>query len=570
MLSISGTPIDRRRARIELVLAIVAFLALGIVFVPSAGWDDAYITYWSAHSLAETGRLVNYNGQFVEQSSTLGFVLIIALFKWLTDIDASVIGRLASVFFGALSIAATASLGRLAGATIGRLAPVIVASSPFYIYWSFGGMEATLTALCGTLLLLLLSRALIRGLDATLLVSLVAAVAAYILARPEALLIVVALAAGLWLMEILRQWKSGASAWWTAPVRLLAIATGIALAVAAAVSTLRFWMFDRLMPEPAYAKSKLLSKQKVFDGLGYLAESLSSEFAVLLLMAAIASVLIAYSRIARPRDLDVEALCAAFVAANIGFIVFSGGDGMHAGRFFVPAIPAAAVLATGLLSRALPGRRLSLAALVWVALQAGGLLLFARDSSYSDPIWAVHPVAEPAHRRFHWFERANRDHRRYFPAVVELERQIDLVLARKRPVTVFSGQSGFVMYHVARSRPDAIRYVDRFGLVTRDFIECPISRNAPRTVWGLLITVPNYLRLRDEFRRQCGIPMPDLIYEIYWSDFPRDIASALDKAGYTIVFRQEDDTLGGSAVLPGHPAFGRVFIARTANPGADQ
>ncbi len=549
---------------------MVGFLAFGIVFVPSAGWDDAYITFWSAHSLAESGQLVNYNGHFVEQSSTLGFVLIIAPIAWLTGIDAPVIGRIASVIFGAVSIAATASLGRLVGVTTGRLAPVIVASSPFYTYWSFGGMEATLAALCGTLLLLALSRGLVRGLEATLLASLVAVVAAYMLSRPEALLIVVALTVGLWLLEILRHRRSGTAASWTAPVRLLATVTGIALAVAGVISTFRFWAFDRLMPEPAYAKAKLLSRQKMFDGLGYLADSLNSEFAVLWLLAAIATVLIAYARIARPRDLDVEALCATFVVANLGFIVFSGGDGMHAGRFFVPAIPAAAVLATGLLSRALSGRWLYIAALVWVAVQAGGLLVFARDKSYSDPIWAVTPVTDPAHKRFHWFERANHDHRRYFPAVVELERQIDLVLARKRPVTVFSGQSGFVMYHVAQSRPNAIRYVDRFGLVTRDFSECPISRDAPRTVWGLLITVPNYLRRRDDYRLQCGIPVPDLIYEIYWGDFPRDIASALDRAGYTIVYRQDDDTPGGSAAFPGFRGIGRVFIARLLNLGADR
>src|SRR5262245_22470109 len=45
---------------------------------PAGGNDDSHITYWAAHALASFGRIVNYDGEVVEQSSSLGLVLLLA------------------------------------------------------------------------------------------------------------------------------------------------------------------------------------------------------------------------------------------------------------------------------------------------------------------------------------------------------------------------------------------------------------------------------------------------------------------------------------------------------------
>src|SRR5688572_11881063 len=97
----SSTGSARASPRGPAFLAVTVFLALGVLFFPAAGWDDAYISYWAAHALADLGRIVNVNGDYVEQSSSLGLVLLIALIRRLTAIDASIIGRLASIAFGA-------------------------------------------------------------------------------------------------------------------------------------------------------------------------------------------------------------------------------------------------------------------------------------------------------------------------------------------------------------------------------------------------------------------------------------------------------------------------------------
>ena len=52
-------------------LPALAFLATGALLFPSSGRDDVYITYGPALALAETGSISNWNGEAVEQSSSL-------------------------------------------------------------------------------------------------------------------------------------------------------------------------------------------------------------------------------------------------------------------------------------------------------------------------------------------------------------------------------------------------------------------------------------------------------------------------------------------------------------------
>ena len=51
--------------------ALVLFLLFGFLFFPAAGVDDAHITYWPAYTLAHSFEIVNYNGDAIEQSSSL-------------------------------------------------------------------------------------------------------------------------------------------------------------------------------------------------------------------------------------------------------------------------------------------------------------------------------------------------------------------------------------------------------------------------------------------------------------------------------------------------------------------
>ena len=91
-LNAIGEIVDHERVRLRFfmvsLLPTALLLAITILLFPSAGRDDTYITLWPAHTLAEHGEILNYNGERVEQSSTLLMVLLLAPFAtWVSDLS---------------------------------------------------------------------------------------------------------------------------------------------------------------------------------------------------------------------------------------------------------------------------------------------------------------------------------------------------------------------------------------------------------------------------------------------------------------------------------------------------
>ena len=70
-----------------LALPSVFLVAVGLRYFVSTGRDDSHITYWPAYTLAHFGDILNYNGERVEQSSSLLHVLVLATFHKLTGVD---------------------------------------------------------------------------------------------------------------------------------------------------------------------------------------------------------------------------------------------------------------------------------------------------------------------------------------------------------------------------------------------------------------------------------------------------------------------------------------------------
>src|ERR1051326_5073498 len=84
--------------------AVLLFVGLGFALFRSTGQDDCYISYWPAHTLATYGRIVNYNGEAVEQSSSLLWVLAMGLVAFISRQPVPLIGPLLSIVFGALTV----------------------------------------------------------------------------------------------------------------------------------------------------------------------------------------------------------------------------------------------------------------------------------------------------------------------------------------------------------------------------------------------------------------------------------------------------------------------------------
>ena len=95
-----------------LFLAPLLLVLIGGTLFPSAGRDDAHIGYWVADGLAKFGRIINYNGEPIEQSSTLLHALVLAGAHRLLggSVDMVLLGRLSAIIFGVLAVVAAQRL----------------------------------------------------------------------------------------------------------------------------------------------------------------------------------------------------------------------------------------------------------------------------------------------------------------------------------------------------------------------------------------------------------------------------------------------------------------------------
>src|SRR5206468_8102680 len=108
----------------------VAFsVVAGAVLFGSTAQDDSYISYWPAHTLANFGRIVNYNGEAVEQSSSLLWVLCLGLFAFISRLSVPLLGPLLSIAGGALAIWISSRLAARIGGRVQTYAVLLAATA---------------------------------------------------------------------------------------------------------------------------------------------------------------------------------------------------------------------------------------------------------------------------------------------------------------------------------------------------------------------------------------------------------------------------------------------------------
>ena len=127
------------------IFPYIVFLSLGFFFFPSAGTDDNFITYWAAYTLSHFGEIVNYNGERIEQSSSLLHSLILAAFHYFSKFKIENIGNILSIFFGLVSLYCIGKLSQILRQD--QFATTILAATSVpLLYWSFGALETSLLA----------------------------------------------------------------------------------------------------------------------------------------------------------------------------------------------------------------------------------------------------------------------------------------------------------------------------------------------------------------------------------------------------------------------------------------
>ena len=539
----------------------LVLVLLGGLLFPSAGHDDTHITCWPAYTLSHFGQILNYNGDRVEQSSSLLQVLVLAALNKLTDVDLLTLAKLSSIAFGAASVLLLFILvTRLTDRAAAFCAAMLAATSTPIAYWAFSGMETALVSFTG-LWLIVTAADYLTGRPGASVWKPALAVSAFALVRPEApLLIVCLLASALAVAHLHGMYTRGDTVRRKAIGQRETLLLALAALVCASLFAFRWMYFGALVPQPATAKFPSFSIHKVVEGLHYFKRHAWNDgpATATVTVAIVLSVCVAALSQLRARTLNVYGvLSLLFVVGYVCCVVVSGGDWMEGGRFLAHFLPVAIgfiPLAVEAVSRhrwAMP-----VITAVLVTLQGTTVVTFTKNSSPSLPLWAdVGTAVGDVRGRYSWFERHNRINVRDMQMIDQLDDVITQISSRTPgPLVVFSGQMGIVPYRVALRHFGRVRFQDRFGLIERTLTDCAITRSAPRDTGGLIVSFEEYFAKLSELEQSCRITRPDLIYSL--GDFTSAAAY-----GYRKIYSQHGKVTTIGTRLAGAPVIADAFFA---------
>ena len=434
------------------LLPVLVLLAISITLYPSAGRDDAYITYWAAHALANFGEIVNYNGERVEQSSSLLHVLLLAAATRLTTVEIPTLGPIISMLAAVATLIYTRRLAALfMDGLLPVLASILVATSTYFSYWATGGLETSLTALIYTALAYYYIRYLRGAKSGRPRIGLWLLMASALLVRPESVFVVGAALLGyLFASRIRTMYGIGADGGDDrSTIKKVSYLLLTVIIIGALILVFRLVYFGSPFPQPVVAKVTGISASEMARGWKYLYDVLVEPYHIVVYVAALAGVLYSLYRVIwRAQSITAVHLVMLLLLAQGAFIVLTGGDWMEGARFVVPVIPLVAVLAVALVSRVFKKEFVLPALVVLAALQVPGSLLFALSSSQSSsqsmPLWeAARMQTDFQLDGFSWFDKANHMHLRDIPMVRELDSVVNtLNESGAGPVSIMSGQAG--------------------------------------------------------------------------------------------------------------------------------
>ena len=548
------------------LLPIAGLVGLSVALVPSAGRDDAYITYWAAHTLREFGEIANINGVHIEQSTSLLHVLVLGALSFVTRLSVPAIGPPLSVLFGVVTVIYTYEFARLyVGRWYAMGGAMIVATAAPFVYWTTGGLEGTMTALAATALLYHLTCYLERPGSGRPSPTVWVAMGAFLLARPESIFVIASVLLGMFVILRIRGITVADERLesYALSIRKLLWAALAAAVLVAVIYAFKIFYFGDWLPQPVAAKlggDALLAS--LGDGTEYLINALLPPPVSLLPFFFIAgAVYFARRLVLDEPEFTGGLLLTLYAVAYIAFIFLVGGDWMEGSRFIVPVIPAMAVLGVVIVPH-IKIRDLQVYAIGGIiAFHIVGSVWFAKFGSISTPLWEVSQVEQTdlPIERYSWFARPNRTHLRDMPVVEELGSVIERLQAEvDGKLVVMSGQAGFVPYHALGPHYGRVEFIDRRGVTTSHFTDCEITGDVERDSTGLLRVLPRYLAFAEDIERRCGVEHPHIIFDL---DLPElTIENIVTRNGYVVVYRQTGK-IQTSKTLQGIEVLAHEFIA---------
>jgi len=503
----------------------LAFLGVGIILFPAGGRDDSHITYWAAWTLRHSGEILNYSGDSVEQSSSLAHTLILAGLSKLIPLSLPTLGGLFSITCGLLTICLFGQLAKRLALPKVPSQWCLATSTPF-LYWAYGGLETTIVTVAAVFFLLQVLRVMER--HNYLLLS--ATIFLLLLVRPESLFIECLFFAAL---GFCCRGSSNTG-------RVCATGAAITCGLFLGISIVRYWHTGDIWPQPVSAKiggTNIFSR--IHDGSVYIYAS-CCQYPIFLMFGAllVPFSMGVYRRVGDTRTPIFSVLILLF--CYVSFTVMSGGDWMEGGRFLVPAIP---FMIAAVIFYCQKTPRGIYVPLIWVLSNFWCSFIFAQRYSMSFLLWEQPlPIEQNANSwsgRYSFFERENRVHYR---DMMFLNSAAPVVrwYTKNTPVAVpsiLSIQAGMVPFYLFQENFKRLRFVDAFGLSSKDFSKCVLAGHWSRSAFGIEFRYEQYLPNADQFARMCGIEKPDMIFDL--DDDEEHRSQLVEKYGYVVVLQQK-------------------------------
>ena len=384
-----------------LIPSVVLF-GLSLTLFPSAGRDDSYMTYWPAFALSNFGKIVNYNGDFIEQSSSLLNVVLLAVLAKLSPLSVPDAGPVLSLLSSVAALIYTQKLAaKFVDRTLSMLAALLVATSAYFAYWTTGGLETTMAAALFAALSFYYVKFLEKSGSPRPGWDIWAATLMFVLVRPETIFVGMSAMVGSLIFVVIGELYTAGNIGENAkPLITKLLRLALVLVVAwVAVSLFRLMYFGDLFPQPVSAKVNGLSGPAVIRGWRYLVDAIASPQLLLVFAAGTGGVVyVAFKRLLGTTRRISALILAMLVTAQLSFLVVAGGDWMEGGRFVVPILPLIAVLGV-YVARVSLRRVFVLPVLMAIlALQIPGSLAFANSESRSVTLWEVKPESTEGHR----------------------------------------------------------------------------------------------------------------------------------------------------------------------------
>lgn len=332
--NVSGQPLSYSSGAASRYISVIAVCAALIIcavaiYTNRAFYhDDAFITLRYADNFLHGHGLVWNPGEWVEGYSNFGFLMLVVIAGRI-GINLQSATRVINfaALFAMVVVLVRLALGRKNSSSAGKsvdLIPAIVILTSFpLIVWSLGGLEGPIFSMWCLLGILYITRN--QSSKNLALAGLFFALA--VLTRMDGLLFV-----GVAFLYLI--WASSESR-----LKSAGIFIGSFLVIYLPYFIWRMWYYGDLLPNTFYVKAGGLSWSQIARGLAYV-----GHFAITppyLLPAII--ILTAYLLYRRSFNRRIGYLLVS-IGAYIAYIIWVGGDHMHAFRFLLPTIAASALL----------------------------------------------------------------------------------------------------------------------------------------------------------------------------------------------------------------------------------